>query len=514
MARERPHHVYVHVPFCRARCDYCDFFSEAVGAPAASGASAVPHAPAVPGPGSGSAAGGSGRRSDRSAVSAAGARSAVMEPACDGRDALLDRYVDALLAEWDLERAALGVGRTGAARLHTVFLGGGTPSLLGADRLERLLGAFDGHLTEQAEVTVETNPEDVTAGYAKWAAGRGIRVSLGAQSFVPRLRAALGRRTQADPAAAFRRLRTAGCTNVGVDLIFGIPGQTADELEADLAAVAQLRPDHVSWYELDVVESTALAARLGLDTDEVGGKDPIGAGGVVRGDQGTAGGAVRPDSARGALPGDEAERDGSAMGDTVRPDGDTRAAMYRTVVRGLERLGYRWYEVSNFALPGRRCRHNSAVWRGEDYLGLGAGAVGTIGGRRRRDLPDLAGHLAALTPPNGSRTRGGGRRPQAPPREIERLAAAERARERLYLAARTGAALPLRDVQEVLDSGAIGPLAQAGFVRLAGGTLRVTRKGRFVADELSVRLFRDSCVQGTSEVPPVAARGSASQETE
>ncbi len=218
-------HVYVHVPFCRARCDYCEFASEAVDA------------------------GGGGR---------AGAEVARR----------LDAYVDGIAAEWERERAAHDV-----RRLHTLYLGGGTPSLLGPDRLERLLELFRPHLTPHAEVTVETNPEDVDDAYAAWAAGarlsaalgapHGVRVSLGAQSFSQELRAVLGRTAQADPAEAFRRLREAGVDNAGLDLIHGIPGQTPELLGADIAAVLELRPDHVSWYELDVVEGTALAAAAG-----------------------------------------------------------------------------------------------------------------------------------------------------------------------------------------------------------------------------------------------------------
>ena len=208
-------HVYVHVPFCRARCDYCAFASVPVGVDAAGGR--------------------------------AGAQAARR----------LDEYVDGVAAEWERERAAHDV-----RRLRTLYLGGGTPSLLGPDRLERLLELFRPHLTPHAEVTVETNPEDVDDPYAGWAAGAGVRVSLGAQSFSAELRAALGRTARADPAAAFRRLRSAGVANAGLDLIHGIPGQTPELLAADIAAVLELRPDHVSWYELDVIEGTALAARL------------------------------------------------------------------------------------------------------------------------------------------------------------------------------------------------------------------------------------------------------------
>jgi oxygen-independent coproporphyrinogen-3 oxidase len=172
-------------------------------------------------------------------------------PRCD--DPELDRYVSALLAELDLERAAVGIGR-----LRTVFLGGGTPSLLGEERLERLPPL----LTSRAEVSVETNPEDVTPAYAEWAAHRGVRVSLGVQSFDARVRDALGRRAAADPAEAFGCLRAAGVANVGIDLIFGVPGQGKVDLECELAQVARLQPDHVSWYELDAPQGTALAACL------------------------------------------------------------------------------------------------------------------------------------------------------------------------------------------------------------------------------------------------------------
>ncbi len=162
------------------------------------------------------------------------------------------------------------------------------------------------------------------------------------------------------------------------------------------------------------------------------------------------------------------------------PDDETAAAMYRRIVAGLGRLGYEWYEVSNFARPGHRCCHNSAVWRGRDYLGIGPGAVGTVAGVRRRDLPDVEAYLDALEAGD------------EPPREQEALTGAVRARERLLLAARTGERLPLAALAGVIDEGALPALAGAGLVSLAGGTLRVTRKGRYVASGVCVRLFRDS----------------------
>jgi oxygen-independent coproporphyrinogen-3 oxidase len=446
-------HLYVHVPFCRAKCDYCEFYSvrthcgEAASAPG------------------GAADDGFGGCSDPE----------------------LDRYLHAVLAELELERRAGAVGR-----LRTVFLGGGTPSLLGEERLERLLSVLEPLLTPHAEVTVETNPEDVTPAYAEWASRRRIRVSLGVQSFDARLRGVLGRRAEADPAKAYERLRAAGVMNMGIDLIFGIPGQGAGDLKRELDQVARLQPDHVSWYELSAPQGTPLAARL-------------------------------------------------AAGDVALPDDDQQAALFRSIVRGLGTLGYRWYEVSNFARPGRRCRHNSAVWRAESYLGLGPAAVGTVGDLRRQDRPDLAAYLDALAPRGGA--EGGARRaaaavggrngedaggggwpvappgragrpgvptgarplPVAPPRTQERLSAAVRAYERLMLAARTGATVPLSELDDCLDRAALPALVKAGFVREAGGTLRVTRKGRHVANAVCVRLFRDSCLEGTNrrgERPP------------
>jgi len=448
---DSPRHLYIHVPFCRERCDYCAFYSVAT-----------------------QPSSGGGRRTA----------------------ARLDRFVEAAHAEWAAEAA-----RQHVRRLETVYVGGGSPSLLGEEGLERLLAPFVAGrspceprwplLTERAEVTVETNPEDVTADYAAWAAARRARVSLGVQSFDRRLRETLGRRAAADPAAAFDRLRAAGVQNLGIDLIFGLPGQTQADVDRELGVVAELGPDHVSWYELDVVAGTRLARRV-------------------------------------------------ADGDGV--DGE-QAELYRRLVAGLERLGYRWYEVSSFARPGRRSRHNLAYWRGRSYLGLGPSAVSTVGDLRWRNAADVQGYLRVWAPsPVGGHRVAGASPPRTPARqprstgsrvrqprssgsqvrqprstgsrvrqprstgsrvnpgvvdggvelrETERLDAATRARERLFLAARIGARVELSELDPALDRAALQPLAGAGFISLRGGTLSVTRKGRYVANEVCVRLFRD-----------------------
>lgn len=474
-------HVYVHIPFCRERCDYCDFASSAVGPPAASagrvGEEEVGSRAAEP----------ATRREDSVGGHAAGhedwSHGPAAEPAARRED-LLDAYVAAVRSEWERERAEHSV-----RRIETLYLGGGTPSLLGPGRLAWLLAAFELYLTPKAEVTVETNPEDVDEAYARWAAAPvptapvptagvvnpRVRVSLGVQSFDQRRRAALGRRAAvADPAAAFRRLRAAGVRDLSVDLIFGIPGQALADLDDEIAAVLDLRPDHVSWYELEVVEGTALAARLrravgaAPDPAAAGEAAPVAVAGLFGGDApGPRTGAAAPVPAAG-------------VPESVAPvpDDEEREEMYRRIVRALSGAGYDWYEVSNFALPGRKARHNVAYWRARPYLGLGAGAVSTVGGRRWTDLADAAAYVAALS------------RGEAPPRAVEELSELDRARERLMLAARCGLRVPLAEVDAALAPEALPPLADAGMISLHGGTIAVTRKGRYLANEVSVRLYR------------------------
>ena len=406
-------HVYVHVPFCRERCDYCDFYSEVT------------------------AEGGGPRATAR-----------------------FDAYVAALLREWEREAA-----RHDVRRVSTVYVGGGTPALLGAARLERLLAAFDGRLTPAAEVTVEANPDEIDETFAHWAARRGVRVSLGVQSFQPHLRAALGRRPASDPAAAVRRLRAAGVRELSIDLILAIPGQTAADVEADLAAVAGLSPEHVSWYELDVVPGTPLARRLGdaegdrLEPAPPSDDDP---GVVLDAGKGESGGAAGAPFDIGLS----------------RPDDDVRAAYFRRIVGGLDAQGLRWYEVSNFARPGHRSRHNGAYWRARPYVGLGPAAVSTVGRRRWRNAPDTAAYVRDLA---------AGR---APRRETETLDELTLARERLMLAARCGLPVPLAEVAPALATEAVSSLVEAGLLSLHSGTIRVTRKGRYLANGVCVRLFR------------------------
>ena len=367
-------HLYVHLPFCAHRCGYCDFVTVV------------------------------GRHSQHRA------------------------YVDALLAELALEGEVL------ADRLDTVFLGGGTPTFTQPDELARLLAA----LPAAEELSVEANPETVTPELARLLrAGRVSRVSLGAQSFQPHLLEVLERKAQPDDVRqAVYLLRDAGFDNISLDLLYGIPGQSAADLESDLADALALEPEHLSCYELEAKPGTRFTHTHGH----------------------------------------ELERQAEAM-----------EGYFETVVDTLTYAGYRWYETANFCLDpervgGRDLRawHNLAYWRGSDYLGVGIGAVSTVSGVRSRNLPGIGAYVSALAAG------------EPPRREAEMLDEQTRACERLMLGLRLDVPLRLADVQAGLEPGALGRLASKGLVELTsngvGDELRLTRRGRFLGGAVTAEL--------------------------
>ena len=355
-------HLYLHLPFCSSRCGYCAFVVN-VGA--------------------------LGRR---------------------------DAYLGALLAE--LEREA-GAGLIGA--LDTVYLGGGTPTLMRPRRLAALMDRIRPHLAPGAEVSIEANPESVDGPALAALRRAGItRLSLGVQSFQPRLLSALDRAATPDQARQLVTCaRAAGFEDLSIDLIFGIPGQTADDLEADLAEALAAGPDHISWYELELKPGTALA-RAG----------------------------------------------------TPAFDEDEGADAYRRIVGGLEDAGYRWYETANFARPGHECRHSLAYWGAADYVGLGVGAVSTAGGLRWRNNPSLDGYIEALASA------------QAPPRTREPLDADDVRRERWMLGLRLERGLPLTWAGPPDRPDALDRLGAAGLLRHDADEVALTREGRFVQNAI------------------------------
>jgi oxygen-independent coproporphyrinogen-3 oxidase len=366
-------HLYVHLPFCASRCGYCDFVTVV------------------------------------------------------GRDGQHEAYVSALLAELALERPAL------EPQLESVFLGGGTPTLTEPSSLARLLRA----LPPAEEVTVEANPETVTPALARLLRECGVtRVSLGAQTLAPRLLDVLDRQAGPDDVRrAVYTLRDAKFDNISLDLVYGIPGQSPADLDADLSEALALGPEHISCYELEAKPGTRFT------------------------------------HAHGA----ELARQAEAM-----------ESYFERVVARLTEAGYRWYETANFCrLPvgagGRdlRSRHNLAYWRGRDYLGLGIGAVSTIEGRRWRNTPRLGRYLAAL---------GAGERP---PREVEALDDPVRRSERVLLGLRLDEPLSLEGLEGAVDAAALARLERLGLVERGRGAeeLALTERGRFLGGGVTAELL-------------------------
>ncbi len=288
--------IYIHIPYCASKCIYCDFYSVA-------------------------------RRPTTSATWAAS-------------------YVDALIAE--LRRRVDFLPAT--SPLRTLYIGGGTPSLLPPTEIRRLLTAIGEcvDVSQVEEVTLEANPEDVTPDFAAGIADTLInRVSMGVQTFIDEELRTLRRRHDRHRAAtAVAALRGVGITNISLDLMYGLPGQTAESFQLSIDRCLALDVPHVSAYCLSVEEGTLLARRVAQRLITLPGEDEcLGFSALLR--------------------------------------------------HRLKQAGYEQYEISNFARPGFRSRHNSSYWVGTPYLGLGPGAH-SFDGRFRRgwNAPDVAAYVA------------------------------------------------------------------------------------------------------------------------
>lgn len=374
---ERPFGFYVHVPFCVTRCGYCDFNTYTA---------------------------------------------AELGPGASHRD-----YADTAIEEVRLARRVLG---DADLPVETVFFGGGTPTLLPAADLARILRAIDEEfgLAAGAEVTTEANPESVDPAYLERLREGGFnRVSFGMQSAREHVLKVLDRHhTPGRAAQAVQEAKRAGFDHVNLDLIYSTPGESDDDWRASLRAAIAAEPDHVSAYSLIVEEGTRLAARI----------------------------------RRGELP---------------MPDDDVAADRYVIADEMLSEAGFAWYEVSNWATSDAgRCRHNLLYWTGGDWWAVGPGAHSHVGGTRWWNVKHPAAYaqrLAAGTSPAHAR---------------EVLGADDREVERLMLELRLASGYPLADVAANTRT-AVARAMGDGLLEtepFKAGRMVLTLRGRLLADAL------------------------------
>lgn len=371
-----PFGVYIHVPFCATRCGYCDFNTYT---PGELGTAAGP-----------------------------------------------DSYLDALEEELRIGRAEVG-----DRPAETVFIGGGTPSLLGAEGLARILDAIRSTfgLAPGAEVTTESNPESTSPAFFAGLREAGYtRISLGMQSVSPHVLQVLQRRhTPGRALAAAREAREAGFAHVNLDVIYGTPGERDEDVVETIEAALAAGVDHVSAYSLILEDGTAMARKV----------------------------------RRGELP---------------APDPDVQADRYGIIEGLLSDAGFRWYEVSNWALPGGECRHNLIYWTDGDWWGAGPGAHSHVGGRRFANVKHPARYARELSE---------GRLPIA---MSEELSAEDRHTERIMLGLRLRQGVAESQLSPAA-AGVIEPYEQRGLLRREGGRIRVSGEGRLLADGIIADLL-------------------------
>lgn len=392
-----PLSLYVHIPFCTAKCGYCDFNSYA------------------------------------------------------GQDHLIPAYDQALERELRLWARSLG-----SRPVSTVYFGGGTPSLTPIEELARVAGVIREcfSLEPDVEWSLEANPGTVNEAYLRGLRELGVnRLSFGVQSFDDIELKALERiHTADDVRREVAAARVAGFDNLNLDLIFGLPGQTLDAWRRNLEEALRLEPEHLSAYALTVEEGTALARNV-------------------------------------------------ARGRTPPPDPDRQADMYELTQEILASAGYQHYELSNWAKPGRQCRHNLVYWRNGEYLGVGAGAHSYLDGVRFANERLPSRYLAAVNETWESSQAGG-------PTTMRQVASVEREPVEMQMA--ETAILGLRLIEGVdlaaferrfgrrfedVYATELPELFGYGLLERAEGHIRLTARGRLLGNEVFQRLLPAVCAE-------------------
>ncbi len=355
-----------------------------------------------------------------------------------GREADWGRYFDEIMAEIRLWSETTDFGLLSEKyRIKTLFIGGGTPTLVDAGYIEKTIDACRriAPFEPGAEITVEGNPGTLTPGRLAAYRRAGVnRLSLGAQSFDEGLLRSLGRiHTAGQIGEAVTMAREAGFDNINLDLMYALPGQGMDQWADALDAAIALGVEHLSAYSLIVEPGTPMAARV-------------------------------------------------ASGAATVPDDDAVNAMQRQAIARLDAAGYRRYEISNYARPGRECRHNLVYWNRGDYLGLGCAAHSLLGGRRFHNPESLDDYLAGVR------------------RQDEvRLTLQDEMEETLMLSTRTVRGLDLTAWENAYGApfergreAAIGRLEKGGLIEIGGGHLRLTTRGMEVQDAVVLELLGEN----------------------
>jgi oxygen-independent coproporphyrinogen-3 oxidase len=431
--------AYLHVPFCTKRCGYCSFNT----------------APESPG--------------------------------------AVARFLPALLGEIDLVASAPWAG---AVDLRSVFLGGGTPSLLPAEAMAEILVRLRARFGVEAgaEITVECNPESVSlerlAGYRR----AGVtRISLGVQSLDDRVLSTLDRlHTAAQAREAFDTARAAGFEDVSVDLIYGLPGLDLATWEETVKGALSWGPDHLSAYALTLDEGSLWNSRAsaGRAAGRRGAGAPPSEASEIQDRAAGRRGAGAPPSEASEIQDRAAGRRGAGAPPSeasespiVLPPEDTVTAQYTRLTELAAEAGFEHYEVSNYARPGHRSTHNQVYWRAEEYLGLGPGACGFLGDVRYGNVKPVERYgamVAAGLPPVGTH---------------ETLTPRQRLAERLILGLRLGDGVPAAWLEERAAlgpsrlRGALAAWQERGLLISRDGRIRLTEAGFFLSDALFIELL-------------------------
>ncbi|MDR0294381.1 MAG: radical SAM family heme chaperone HemW [Oscillospiraceae bacterium] len=368
--------VYVHIPFCQSKCAYCDFYS-------------LPNQP----------------------------------------EATMNAYVKALAQHIEEAGKYIGKGSKGGIPADTVYVGGGTPVVLGAKRLDAVLAALrkNFNLSTSAEITVEANPGAVDARALKKLRHSGFnRISFGVQALQPELLAALGRGHTGEQAAdAVREAADAGFQNISVDILYGVPGQTRAQLTETLRSVCTWRITHLSLYGLKLEPGTPLAEA-----------------------------------------------------DPLLPKDDEQADMYLEAVELLAREGLRQYEISNFSRQGYICRHNYKYWTLEPYVGFGAAAHSDFGGKRYSFIKDIQAYIDGV------------RDSESLMEEMQAVPMEERAGEYVMLGLRTVNGVSSNEYTRLFKASfdslenKLERCARWGLAETEGDRWRLTPKGFLVSNQI------------------------------